>query len=257
MQFGVCGGVEMAAAARAGGYAYLEGSVGGVLKPLDPEAAFEAALAALRAAPLPCPALNSFVPGSLKIVGPTADPAALEAYVTTVFGRAKRAGVSVIVFGSSGARNVPDGWDRQQAWEQLVAFGRMCAPRAAAQGVTLAIEPLNRRESNILNTVAEGAELARAVNHPAMRLLADAYHWLLDDNCAGDIVANSRLLAHVHVATAPSRLPPGAEPCEGLAGFFRALQQAGYDGRVSFEGKMPDPAAQLPAALKILRELAS
>ena len=255
MQFGVCGGLDLAATARASGYAYLEGSVGGALKPLEPDAAFEAALAALRAAPLPCPALNCFVPGNLKIVGPTADPAALKAYVTTVFRRAKRAGVDTIVFGSGGARQVPDGWDRKQAWAQLVAFGRMFGPLAAAQGVTVVVEPLNRRECNILNTVAESAELVRAIDHPAVRLLVDGYHWALDNDRAEDIVANGRLLAHVHVATAPNRLPPGAEPCAKLADFFRALAQAGYDGRVSFEGKLPDPAAQLPPALLTMRGL--
>ena len=255
MQFGVCGGVDLAAVAQGSGYEYLECSVGGLLKPLETEAAFEAGLEAWRGAKLPCPALNCFIPGNLKMVGPQVDTGALEAYVATVMRRAARTGVQVIVFGSGGARQVPEGWDTAQAWRQLVAFGRLCAPLAQKHGVTIVVEPLNRRETNIINSVAEGAALVREVDHPAWRLLVDGYHWLLDNDRAEDIVANGALFGHVHVATAPNRLPPGAEPCD-LQPFFNALARAGYGGRISFEGKLTEPAVTLPAALVLMRRLA-
>ena len=253
MQYGVCGGLELVDVAQASGYEYLESSVPALLKPLEPEAAFEAALAPLVAARLPCPALNCFVPGTLKLVGPQVDAAALEAYVRTVFRRAERAGVKIIVFGSGDARQVPEAWDRSAAWRQLVAFGRMFAPLAARHGVTVVAEPLNRRETNILNTVSESAAFVREVNHPALRLLVDAYHWLLEGDSADDIAANGSLMAHVHIATAPSRLPPGAEPCD-FGPFFRALAAAGYDGRISYEGQLTDPAAMLPSALALMQQ---
>ena len=93
------------------GYDYFEWTVGGLLKPLEGEDAFAAALAAVRAAPLPCPAVNCFLPAELKVTGPAVDPAALDRYVTTACRRAETAGVRVIVFGSGAARRVPDGFD--------------------------------------------------------------------------------------------------------------------------------------------------
>lgn len=254
MQYGVCGGLDLAPVAQACGYDYLEASVGGVLKPLEPEAVFEDVLRVVAAMPLPCPALNCFVPANLKLVGPAVDLPALEAYVTTVFRRAQRAGVRTIVFGSGGARQVPEGCDRLEAWSQLVAFGRMFAPIAARHGVTVAVEPLNRRETNIVNTLAEGAALVRAINQPAVRLLVDAYHWLLEGDSADDLVAHGSLLAHVHIATVPNRLAPGVEPCD-LQPFFHALAAAGYAGRISFEGKLTDPAVVLPSALALMHRL--
>ena len=74
MRFGLCCGLDVAPAAAAAGFDYIEMAVGGLLMPQADDATFEAALAALRAAPLPCPVVNCFVPGDIKITGPSADP---------------------------------------------------------------------------------------------------------------------------------------------------------------------------------------
>lgn len=55
-------------------------------------------------------------------------------------------------------------------------FLRMCNAYGEQYGVTIAIEPLNRRECNVLNTVAEGAEMVHALQLSKVRLLADAFH---------------------------------------------------------------------------------
>jgi sugar phosphate isomerase/epimerase len=255
MQFGICGGPDVAKLAKEAGYDYWEWSVGGLLKPLEDAAAFAQSLAEARATQLPCPVLNVFVPGSHKITGPAADLARLRDYVTVVFTRAREAGVTCIVFGSGGARMVPEGFDHAEARRQIVAFLRMAGPIAAENSVTVAVEPLNPKECNILTSVAEGASVVRETNHRAIRLLVDGYHLLRSDNVVADIEANGVLFAHTHVATKDNRLMPGTEPCD-LAPFFRALARAGYDGRLSFEGKIPAPAvAPLAEGLAVMKRL--
>ena len=96
--------------------------------------------------------------------------------------------------------------------------------------------------------------MVRQVDHPALRLLVDFYHWARDEDRIEDVVAAGDLLAHVHVATVPNRLGPGAEPCD-LGPFFDALQAGGYDGRVSIEAKLPDPPVDLPRGLATLKAL--
>lgn len=259
MQLGVCGSPEIAGPVAEAGYDYFEWSAGGLLQPRQDEAAFQSALAQVRGASLPCPAVNVFIPADLKITGPAADLGLLEAYVRTACQRAKTAGVRTIVFGSGGARRIPEGFERTAAWNQLAAFCRMLGPIAAAKEVTIAVEPLNLRECNVLNTVGECARLVREVDHPAIRLLVDAYHLLLDGDALEDIQANASLLVHVHVATIPNRLAPGQEPCD-LQPFFTALKRGGYQGRVSIEGNLPqDPKAlgqALAQALTLMKKLA-
>lgn len=254
MHFGICGGPELAAVAKQAGYDYWEWSVPGLLKPLEDDAAFTAALKAARATGLPCPVLNCFLPGTLKVTGPAADLAALRAYVTTAFARAKEAGVTHIVFGSGGARQVPEGFDHAEASRQIAAFLKMAGPLARASGVTIAIEPLNPKECNILTSVAEGAAMVRTVDHPAVRLLVDGYHMLRSDNRPEDVEKNGPLFVHTHVATKENRQMPGTEPCD-LAPFFRALVRGGYTGRLSFEGKCEADAAKLAAGLAVMKQL--
>jgi len=171
MKFGVCGNPQAAQVAARAGFDYFEWSVAGLLKPREEESAFQAALDEVRQANLSCPAVNVFIPADLKITGPNANLALLESFVTIACQRAQRAGVETIVFGSGGARRIPDGFDRGEAWRQVVAFCRMLAPIAARNGVTIAVEPLNQAECNILTSVSECGQLVREIQHPAIRLL--------------------------------------------------------------------------------------
>jgi sugar phosphate isomerase/epimerase len=254
MQFGICCEPSLAGTAAQAGFDYYESTVGALLKPLESDAEFRSALEIVRKNKLRCPAVNVFVPATLKITGPAVDLSALKGYVSTTCQRAEAAGVNTIVFGSGGARRIPDGFDRSAAWRQLVAFCQMLAPIAAQHDVTIAVEPLNQAECNVLTSVSECAQLVREVNQPAIRLLVDAYHLLKDNDSLADVVTNASLLEHVHVATIPSRLAPGMETCD-LRPFFSALSAGGYSGRVSIEGKLPDTAQELRQSLKFMQAL--
>jgi sugar phosphate isomerase/epimerase len=256
MQFGVCGDLKIAAIAGRASYDYMEWTVAELLKPRESEEVFCAALDNLRTAALPYPVANCFVPGDLKLTGPEVDSGALRDYVTTTMQRAERAGVEVIVFGSGGARRIPEGFDPEAAWEQLVAFCRMVGPLAHDHGVKVVVEPLNLAECNVLNTVDECATLVNEVAHPGIRLLVDAYHLMRDDDSYDDIVKHGDLLGHLHIATVPNRHAPGAEPCD-FSPFFLALAKANYKGRLSIEGKINEPETELPAALTVMRESAA
>jgi sugar phosphate isomerase/epimerase len=251
MQFGVCGSPDLARIAKSCGYDYFEWSVGDLLHPREEKQVFEDALARVKAAGLPCPATNVFIPADLKITGPSVDLPALQSFVSTALERAEQAGLERIVFGSGAARRVPDGFDPQIAWRQLVDFCRWLGPVAGEHGVTIAVEPLNKSETNIINTVGEGAELVRQAGHPNIRLLVDGYHWAMDGDTLDGILDNAALLVHAHVATVEGRRPP--RPGDNCAPFFAALKQAGYIGRVSIEGNISDPEVELPRALEIMR----
>lgn len=253
MKFGVCGDFERAAAAADAGYDYMEWSVPNLLKPQEDESAFQARLAEANASPIPYTNANGFIPGELKITGPDVDMGALTDYVTTAMKRAEVAGIGTIVFGSGGARRIPDGFDTDQAHGQLVEFCKMCGPLAADHGVTIVIEPLNLKECNVLTTVGECADLAREVDHPGVKLLADSYHMMQDDDPWSAIVDNGDILAHTHIATKENRRAPAAEPCD-LSGFFDALNTINYTGGVSIEGGFEND--DLPAALEEMRRLA-
>lgn len=239
MEIGICTGVEHAQALAEAGVAYLEVNVQQFLMPREGEAAFEASRKQAVACPLPLRAANGFLPGDLKSTGPDFAPEAVCDYAAVAFERAAGLGIEHIVFGSGGSRGLPEGFDPQQATDQFVELLGRLGPLAGRFGVTVVVEPLRRQECNFINTVDEGAEIVRRVDHPSVRLLADLYHMLQNGEPAESLARHGELIAHTHLAEKADRT------CPGIAGddfrpFFNALAEGGYDGRMSIEGKFPN-----------------
>ena len=252
MRIGVCISIQQQVAAVPG-LDFLEGLVPDVLCPLETEAEFSRRLVAVRAMPLPMAAVNRLFPAEIKTTGPNVDVGAVDAYIATVFRRAQRVGAKVVVFGAGPSRAVPEGFDRSAAWNQLADGLRRWGPLAKNAGIVIVIEPLSRKETNIINSVAEAAELARCVNHPNIRILADTFHMGRDnEGVEGILAAGADLLCHVHCADPHERVPLGLGPADHRP-YFRALKDIGYAGGVCIEAIWRDFPAQLPAAVAALR----
>ena len=146
MQFGICLPIADAGIAHAAGFDFVEPTVRS-LSPLDPD--FDAIRAPFDSAPLPTPVFNVFVPSEVPVTGPNVNWEQVESYLEAAIGRVAAVGGEKIVFGSGGARNVPDGFDKEEAFMQLVRFLRLAGNVAVRNGVTIVIEPLNSRDSNI------------------------------------------------------------------------------------------------------------
>lgn len=254
MTIGVCCGPDLSQTFATAGFDYIELNAQRHLMPQASDAEFAPMRDALVSSTLPCRAANCFLPAALKVTGPAVDRKALDAYAATACRRAHEAGLSVIVFGSGGARHIPDGFPRESAWQQLLEFSRVAGDHAARYHITIAVEPLNRRESNVFSSVAETAAFVRELNHPAVRLLVDAYHWHANGESPDDIIAAAPLIVHAHIATYEQRLFPGDEPCD-FAPFFSALKQGGYTGSVSIEAKWDGTPESAARAASLLRQL--
>jgi sugar phosphate isomerase/epimerase len=152
-----------------------------------------------------------------------------------VISRAARTGTTVLVFGSAGARNVPDGFDRAKAREQILAFDRMSAEVAGKHGVTIVAEHLNRGESNIVNSVSEAMDYVRAVNHPNFQCLVDSYHFWLENEPLENLRDAMPWIRHVHLADKDGRVAPGESKKSDYRPFFRVLKDANYAGLISVE----------------------
>ena len=237
--FGVVTSPDHADALRAVGWNFVEGNA---VRDLAGDGDGTPAIAR---AGLPVPACANLLPGDLPVVGESVADDAVDAHLATVLRRAGAAGVDVQVFGSGRSRRVPDGFDRGRARDQIVAFLARAAPVAAEHGVTLVVEPLNRGECNILNTVAESMEVVRAVGRPSVQVLVDSYHLWLEDEPLEHVRDAMPHVRHVHVADRDGRAAPGESGTDGSGDYrplFATLKAGGYDGGVSVECRGFDPA---------------
>ncbi len=253
MLFGCCTTIENGPVLAEAGYDFIELSVARDLQPEASEEAWAPTRAAIEALPLRPAVFNVFLPADLRITGPEIDAERIRRYLYTAFRRASALGGEVIVFGSGRARMVPEGFPREEAWDQLIRFVRWAGHEAQATGMRLAIEPLNRQECNIINSVAEAQRLAEAAGHPAVYVLADLYHMMEEEEPFENLIAAEAKLLHVHVADTERRPPgKGAYP---YPEFMRALKTFGYDRRISIECRWEDFAAECADALTFLREM--
>jgi D-psicose/D-tagatose/L-ribulose 3-epimerase len=243
---------------RALGFDYVEPALSKTLA-LDPEA-----LASIRArlvsTGIHVETMNWFLPGSdIKLTGPDVDPAKVRAYVEKSLALAESFGAKVIVFGSPGARTVPDGFPREQAWAQLKDFLKTCADviESRGYGMVIGIEALRKPETNIINSIAESSKLAREVNHPKIRIIVDFYHLAFEHEDPAVILQARDLIVHLQIADPRERMFPTSEAGEPrYAAFFSNLRKIGYQGRISIEANSNDVEKDGRASLAFLKQMA-
>ena len=236
---GVCTSVNNHRMVAAAGFDYIEESVGRFLVPDKEEAIFESNLAVLKESAIPVWACNGFLPGSLKTTGPETHHPQILTYAETAFRRAQIAGIFIIVFGSSGSRNYPEGFSHETAFNQFAELLRQMGPIAQKYAVTVVIEPLRKGESNLINRVDEALDLVLRVNHPNIRVLGDVFHMMRENEEPQSFIEARKYLSHTHIAEVEKRTAPGLAG-DNLVPYLGALNDAGYTGGISIEGGWGD-----------------
>jgi D-psicose/D-tagatose/L-ribulose 3-epimerase len=252
VKIGYCTGLRNLEATKAAGFDYVELGTTEIAGLSDAD--FDAAAARIKALGIPTPAANNFLPATLKVTGPQIDTDAQMAHVRKALSRLSRVGVEVLVFGSGGARRVPEGFAKDEAFKQLVDFGRRAAKEARANGITIAIEALRKQETNIINTSAEGLELVNAVADPNFQLMIDFYHLASEQEDPAIVIRAKDHIRHLHMANPNGRVFPKKWEEFDYAPFFANLKTIGYDKRISMEGNTTDLAADGPLTIALLRK---
>lgn len=250
MRIGCVASIDQAAIVKAAGFDFLEVIVQHVLRGEETDETWDKTAPDPAKLPLPIEAANMLVPAKFPIVGPARDLSVLSTYMKRVASRAKRLGIQTLVFGSGGARKRPDDVPLTTTLEHLTQFTRMAGEICGEQGVMLVIEHLNRKEANTINSLEESLHICNLVNLPSVAVLADTYHFGLENETEAALLNCDGQLQHVHVAEVAGRVPPGAGEWlpGGLTGaafdfveFFETLHKMGYDGRIAIECAWPEP----------------
>jgi len=143
----------------------------------------------------------------------------------------------------------PWGQSKDQSIHLLIECLQDCLATASAQGIRMALEPLNRYETDLLHTVEEGLELIHQVGSPNLGLLLDTFHMNIEESDMVDsILRADEHIFHFHVADS-NRWYPGGGHLD-FKTTLQALKSTGYQGWISGEF-MPVPDADAAAKQSI------
>src|SRR5581483_648370 len=124
---------------------------------------------------------------------------------------------------------------------------------AADLETTVLYEPINRYETNLVNTLADGVQLLTGIAARHIKLLADLFHMNMEEaNLPEAIRAAGRHIGHVHFADS-NRRAAGMGHTD-FAAVVAALRDVGFDGYLSAEVfPLPDPTAAAKQTIETFR----
>jgi sugar phosphate isomerase/epimerase len=130
--------------------------------------------------------------------------------------------------------------DHKILTESLSIIGKY----ASEYGINIYLEPLNRYEDHMVNTVSDAVSIVASVNLPSVSVMLDFFHANIEEtDIAASILEHKEFIKHIHLADS-NRYQPGVRHLDFSRG-LKALKDAGFNGfcalECSISGEGMDP----------------
>ena len=204
---------------------------------------------------IPISVFNCFIPKNLPLTGNNVSIEDINTYLDFVMDRINQLDGKYIIFGSGEARNIPDNFSRDKAKRQIKNFLKICNMYGKKYDLEIAIEPLNRNESNIINTVNEAYEIEKELNLPQISILADMYHMYIENESFDIIEDIKNKLIHVHVSNIERNPPNYSDDKQIFNKLFTKLKSVDYNKGISLECNFSDIETESKVSLDYLKDI--
>lgn len=163
-------------------------------------------------------------------------------YLTRLVDQAAVLGAKSVVgpvYSAVGRADAVPAAEYKKQWATVVKHLKTLCKYAEKRGVQICLEPLNRFETDFINTCDQALKMIKAVGSPALRLHLDTFHMNIEEKCQGDAIRKAgKLLGHFH-ACGSDRGTPGNDHINWDC-ITKALRQIGYNGDVVIESFTTD-----------------
>lgn len=259
MRIGICAGTDIRnpELIKKAGFDYMETGFNSVASMSDGD--FLSLYSALAESGIKCEAANCFLHGEMSVTGKNVDYDALYKFIEKGFKRCKKLGAETVVFGSGRARDVKDGYPLRECYLQTVRFLKeTVAGFCDKYDIDLAIEPLCRQETQVINTLKEACIAASMTDSGRIHVLADIYHMLESGDDYTNILAVGSDLIHAHISyPVPTgrhkRVYPNEKYGFDYSEFIDNLKKVGCP-RVSIEGSTDDFENDLISSYEVMKK---
>jgi D-psicose/D-tagatose/L-ribulose 3-epimerase len=224
---------------------------------VDPSAvSVDTLKAALKENDLDQPVVCGAFGGGRDLRGTTAQREACIQYIRELIHLANELGAKVVCgpFYSETGRSGPHTEEeREIQFEQIAEALRPLCKEAESLGIMLAMEPLNRFETDCINTLEQAVEMIERVGSPALKIHIDTFHMQIEEaDSSKAILQAGNHIGHVH-ASASHRGLLGRDQVDWM-GVLGALQEIGYAGDIVIESFSKDNTV-IARAASIWRDL--
>lgn len=163
-------------------------------------------------------------------------------YLTTLIDQAVILGAPVVagpVYSAVGRIGGAEPDEYKQQWATVVKNLKPICKYAQKKGIAICVEPLNRFETDFINTVDQVLKLVKDVGSPALKVHLDTFHMNIEEKCQADAIKKAgKLIGHFH-ACGTDRGTPGNDHLDWTS-IAKALKSVKYDGGVVIESFTKD-----------------
>ncbi|MEI7728043.1 MAG: sugar phosphate isomerase/epimerase [Verrucomicrobiota bacterium] len=127
----------------------------------------------------------------------------------------------------------------KQQWKLVVKNLKTICKYAEKKGKVICMEPLNRFETDFINTVDQALQMVKDVGSPALKLHLDTFHMNIEEKCQGEAIRKAgKHLGHIHACGSDRGTPGNDHICWDC--IAKALKAVKYDGDVVIESFTKD-----------------
>jgi len=180
------------------------------------------------------------------------------AYIKTCIDIAAQVGSDLVsgpMYAAVGKTNLLSAEEKEQQWHFATQNMKIAATYALQLGVKLAFEPLNRFETDLINTVEQGLDLIDRIGMDNVGMLIDTFHMNIEEKNMGDAIRLAGDKVFNFHACANDRGTPGDDHID-WNDVRKALQDIGYDGHMVIEAFNPG-ITEIAKAVALWRPLAA
>jgi D-psicose/D-tagatose/L-ribulose 3-epimerase len=191
---------------------------------------------------LVCTSVCACFPPSRDLRGTQAQQRAAINYMKRLINIADTLGTKIVMgplYSATGRADAVPPAEYRQQWRTVVKHLKTICQYAEERGKVICMEPLNRFETDFLNTVEQGLKMIRDVKSPGLKLLLDTFHMNIEEKNPADAIRRAgEHVGHIH-ASASDRGTPGRDHVDWKA-IGKALKDIRYNGAVVIESFTQD-----------------
>ncbi len=206
------------------------------------DSGFRQGRAILKSCGIPAEVFDNPIPLDSRVADPSFDLKYYRDFLEKAADRTAEMGARYFVFGNGKARSLPTEGDIAGAEAKFDEFFAMLLGIAGARNITVLIEPLGKKLSNIVNNLPEAVAFMKKFGVPNLKTFIDYRYMVELGRPLSDIVEYEPYIKHVHIdnplTVFPERLVPRLDDGFDYAPFLETLKRIAYKEIISIEASV-------------------